>query len=276
MSLRQRLQARSPVVATFVLIPRIEVVEGLGRSGFDAVILDLEHGPYGVPDLPPLVAAAHGAGLQVLARVGNPSAAAIGVVLDTGADGIVVPHVASAATAAAAVDAVRFPPDGSRSLNPYVRAAGYDASDAFLDDANSRVALLVMVEGTDGVAALDDLVSTPGVDGVFVGPVDLSASLGHPGQPEHPDVIDAVRELIKTAAASECAVGVYSPSPEAASRWFDAGATLVALSADVAMALNGFRHFRSGVDHGQMHRSESVGAESAHDQRGTPGPGGDA
>lgn len=251
MSLRQALRDGSTVVATFALIPRVEIVEALARSGFEAVILDLEHGPYDVSELPSLVAAGHGAGLHVIARVGDPSAPAIGRVLDTGVDGVVVPHVSSAAQARAAVDAVRYPPEGSRSLNPYVRAAAYDASDSYLDDANSRVALLVMVEGVDGVTALDEFVRTPGVDGVFVGPVDLSAALGHPGQPEHPAVINAVGDLIKSATTSGCAAGVYSPTPEAATRWIEAGATLVALSADVAMAMDGFRHYHSRVDHGQ-------------------------
>lgn len=259
MAARQQLRGRAaPLVATFVLIPRVEIVEGLARAGFDAVVLDLEHGPYGVGDLTPLIAAAHGAGAQVLARVGEASPAAIGAVLDTGVDGVVVPHVDGPGQARAAVAAVRYPPQGMRSLNPYVRAAAYGeacepdrdpgaATETYLASANDGVALFVMVEGTDGYAALPEITAISGVDGIFVGPVDLSAALGFPGQPEHPRVVATVREILEKSRAAGCATAVYCPTPEAARRWLDAGARLVILSADMAMATSGFRSFVAGV-----------------------------
>jgi 2-keto-3-deoxy-L-rhamnonate aldolase RhmA len=231
------------LVATFVLIPRVEVVESLAYAGFDAVVLDLEHAPIGPGDLPGLVAAGQGAGAYVLARLGDRSPATVGMVLDTGVDGVVVPHVGDAATAGAVVRAGRFPPDGDRSLNPYVRAASYLAGDSFTNQANDDVAVLVMVEGEDGLGALDEISGVPGVDAVFVGPVDLSASLGRPGQPEHPEVVATVEGILGKLGARGVASAVYCPTPAAARRWQGCGARLVVLSADVAMAHSGYRHY---------------------------------
>jgi 2-keto-3-deoxy-L-rhamnonate aldolase RhmA len=229
------------LTATFLLLPRVEMVELLAAAGFDAVLVDLEHGPIADAELPGIVAAGHGAGVYVLARLGERAPATIGRVLDCGVDGVVLPHVESAADAREAVDAARFPPDGSRSLNPYVRAAGYDAQETFLATANAGVAVLVMVEGKDGLAALDEIAAVAGIDSVFVGPVDLSTSLGFPGQPEHPLVLEKVRDLMDRLAEAGVGTGIYCPTPAAAARWQQAGARLAALSADIAMAGAGFR-----------------------------------
>ena len=235
------------LLATFLLVPRVEIVESLAYAGFEAIVVDLEHAPISTSDLVPLVAAGHGAGAYVLARLGERSPAQIGAVLDTGVDGIVLPHVSGADDARAAVDAGRYPPDGSRSLNPYVRGAAYAAGDDFTRRANTTVAILVMVEGKDGVQSLDDIATVPGVDAVFVGPVDLSASLGLTGQPEHPAVVTAVSGILTRLNDHQVAGAVYCPTPAAATRWQGIGARLVVLSADIAMAGHGFRDFVAGL-----------------------------
>lgn len=231
------------LVATFVLVPRIEVVESLAYAGFDALVLDLEHAPIAPGDLPALVAAGHGAGAYVLARLGDRSPSTVGQVLDTGVDGVVVPHVGSAAEARTVVAAGRYPPDGERSLNPYVRAAAYQGGESFTNDANAAVAVLVMVEGRDGIEALDEIAAVPGVDAVFVGPVDLSAALGRVGQPEHPEVVATVEKLLGHLADMDVASAIYCPTPAAAHHWQRHGVRLLVLSADVAMAFSGYRHY---------------------------------
>ena len=242
-SLRQALRDPGPgLVASFVLLPRVEVVECLAYAGFDGVIIDLEHGPIAVGDLPPLVAAGQAAGMFVLVRLAEESVSVLGAVLDTGVDGIVLPHVSTVEDARAAVELGRYPPDGSRSLNPYVRAAHYLADDSFTDRANDTTAVMVMVEGKDGIAALPEIATVPGLDAVFVGPVDLSASLGVPGQPEHPAVIATVADTLRTAADLGVGTAIYCPTPRAANRWLRTGVRLAVLSADIAMASRGFRN----------------------------------
>lgn len=242
--LRSRLLDPSTrLTATFVLVPRVEIVETAAAAGFGAVVFDLEHGPYDVPELSPLIAAARGAGAAALVRVGELSDTVIGRALDAGADGVIVPHVAAPEEAAAAVAAARFPPDGTRSVNPYVRGARHGWAPSFLTDAAAGVAVMVMVEGAAGMAAAAEIVAVPGIDGVFVGPVDLAGAIGRPGEPEHPDVVAAVGGLLRQAGAAGVAPAVYAPTPVAARRWFDLGARFVALSADIAMAGEAFGRY---------------------------------
>jgi 2-keto-3-deoxy-L-rhamnonate aldolase RhmA len=235
-------------VTTFLLIPRVEIVEMVGGAGFDGVVLDLEHGPLVAADLPGLAAAARAADVYAIARVAERSPAGIAAALDAGVDGVLVPHVGSADDARAVVSAGRFPPRGERSLNPYVRGLGYGQElDGGLAAVDDGIAILVMLEGADAVDDLESICAVPDLDGVFVGPVDLSASLGHPGDPEHPVVVDAVREMFRRTRTVGAHAGVYAPSAEAAARWLDAGASLVAVSADVAMALRAFAGMRAAV-----------------------------
>ena len=241
-NLRTRLAGEGPpLVATFVIVPRVEIVELAALAGFDAVILDQEHGPIGVETLPPLVAAARGAGLTCLVRVPECRAKQIEAALDSGADGVLVPHVSSAEAAAETVAAARFAPEGRRGANPYVRAASYSANERFFAEANERAACLALVEGTQGVRAIDEILAVPGLDAVFIGPVDLSAALGIPGQPEHPDVVETVRGLVEKGHGRGVATAVFAPTPEAARRWLGLGVRLVALSVDTGLILEGFR-----------------------------------
>ncbi len=239
--LRAALAARRRLLGTFVMLPRVEIVEMLGSAGFDVAVFDLEHAPIEIGDLPPLAAAARGSSMYSVARLASNVPAEIGRALDAGVDGLLVPHVSSADEARRVAAAGRFPPDGERSLNPYVRGADYGRSDGNgRDEANARVALVAMLEGEAAVDRLDEICGVPGLDALFVGPVDLSASLGVPGEPEHPRVVGAVRGIVRRLAGDGMASGMYAPTPEAAARWFEAGASLVALSADIAMAVDAF------------------------------------
>ena len=97
-----------------------------------------------------------------------------------------------------------------------------------------------MVEGAEGIRNLDEIAAVAGVDAIFLGPVDISASMGRPNQPEHPDVVDALADLFARCAANGTVCGVYAPNAAAAARWFNRGAVFVAASADVAMILGAF------------------------------------
>jgi 4-hydroxy-2-oxoheptanedioate aldolase len=167
--------------------------------------------------------------------------AGIGRVLDLGAAGVLVPHVDSAAAARAVVRAARFAPDGERGANPYVRSGGYGGDSALLARAGRDAAVLVMVEGAAGVAAVPEILAVPGLDGIFLGPVDLSHSLGVPGQTEHPRVIGTLREVAAQAAAAGVAAAVFAPEPRRARDWLQRGLRLVACGVDTGLALEGLR-----------------------------------
>lgn len=231
-SLRQRLTGEDPLVACFSIIPALETVEILGLAGFDAVILDLEHGPWGIGKLGGLIAAAHSRGIYAIVRVLANDPASIGAVLDAGADGVLVPQVATAAEAAAAVRAARFAPDGTRGANSWVRAAGFNGGPDWFARANAEVALIVMIEGREGADNAAEILATPGLDGVFLGPVDLSHALGVPGQTGHPAVLGRMEEVIAAARMQGCAPAVFAPTSAEARRWIGMGARLVACGVD--------------------------------------------
>jgi 2-keto-3-deoxy-L-rhamnonate aldolase RhmA len=246
--LRARLAAGPPVIASFSIVPRVEVVEIAAAAGFDAVVLDREHGPVDVADLLPLVAAAHGAGIHAIVRVPANDAPMICAALDVGADAVLVPHVSSAEAAAAAIAAARHAPEGHRGVNPIVRAARYGADPAgFLAGANARVAVIAMIEGSEGVAASAEIVRTPGLDAVFVGPYDLSAALGIPGRTGAPEVVARIASIAAEAAAAGIACGTYAPTPDVARRWVDGGLRFVGLGFDTLHLLAGMRAAVDGV-----------------------------
>jgi 2-keto-3-deoxy-L-rhamnonate aldolase RhmA len=246
--LRARLRSGGPLAATFVMIPRIEIVEMAAGAGFDAVVCDLEHGPMAVEDLPGLHAAARAAGAYSLARIASSRPVEISRALDMGVDGVIVPHVGSRQAAEQVATAGRFPPAGARSLNPYVRGVGYGLRTGDqTGEANERSALIVMIEGDDALGAVDEIAAVPEIDALFVGPIDLAGSLGFPGQPEHPDVIATIRDLIRRLAQRGTAIGIYAPTAEAARRWLSEGASLVVASADNAMTMRAFAAMRTAI-----------------------------
>jgi 2-keto-3-deoxy-L-rhamnonate aldolase RhmA len=247
-SLRASLNNGDSVVATFLLLPRLEVVELASAAGFGAVIIDLEHGPIAAIDLPALAAAARGSGIYAIARVADNSATAIGQALDAGVDGVMVPHVCSPADAKQVVSSGRYAATGDRSLNPYTRGNGYDLGNGTTTrDIDERVALIAMLEGADIMGSLEAICDVSELDAIFVGPVDLSASLGLKGNSDHPKVVAAVTDALTRVRAAHRAFGVYASTADAGGRWLDMGAALVAVSADTAVLLGGLRNLRGAI-----------------------------
>lgn len=211
-------------------IPRLEIVEIALTAGFDGVLIDLEHGPITVSDLPPMIAAVNAFGGDCLVRVESGYSEAVGRALDAGASGIVFPRVADVHTAAHAVDVARF--SGGRGFNPFVRAGGYGALKGFAEKADAEVEVICMIEGRDGLDNAREIVRVDGVTGIFVGPYDLSAALGHPGDTQHPTVVKAIDLVIEMAVAEGCSVGVFSADPAEARSWRQKGADMLFIGVD--------------------------------------------
>lgn len=245
--LRQRLLSSAPMLGIFSIIASTEVVEMVGLAGFDAVILDMEHGPQGIQALSPLILAARSRGLLALARVRANDPSLIGSALDAGAAGVVVPQVTTAQAARAVVQAARFAPLGSRGVNPWVRAADFTAGPDWFERANREIAVIVMIEGREGLDNLDQILQVDGVDAIFLGPVDLAQSLGVGLQPEHPAVVEQVSLAVKAADARGKATAVFAPTAAAARRWFDRGVRFVGVSEDTAVIADALRQLRQQV-----------------------------
>jgi 4-hydroxy-2-oxoheptanedioate aldolase len=231
-NLRQRLRQPQPFLTLFSIIPAVELVEIAAISGFDGIILDTEHGSYGTEALPALILAARARGIFPIVRVRSNDASLIGAALDAGAAGVLVPQVGSLAEATQAVQAARFAPQGTRGANPWVRAAAYGSTSGWFQTANDETAVLLMIEGAGGLQALNDIIALPDLDGIFLGPVDLSHALGVPGQTSHASVHEAIDATISRAVVAGIAPGVFSPTTAAAKTWLDRGARFVAVGVD--------------------------------------------
>jgi 4-hydroxy-2-oxoheptanedioate aldolase len=200
-------------------------VEAAGYAGFDAVIVDAEHGAASGPAIEQQVRAADATGLPALVRVPGTDAAAILTALDAGATGIVVPHVRDPAGAAAAVAAAHYPPRGRRGLALTTRAGRHGTAPLaeHLARAAADTVVVVQIEDADAVPLARAIVAVDGVDAVLIGATDLSISLGHPGEPDHPEVRDAIASITAACHGAGIAAAMVVASSEQAGTWHRSG-----------------------------------------------------
>lgn len=247
--LRQALAAKSVLYGTWVQTPSPEVVEILGWSGWDFVILDMEHGPYGPEGLPHLIRAAEAGGTTPFVRVPLSAPDQVGKALDLGAAGIVSPGVTSAEIGASAVRLTRFPPGGTRGSSPSTRQLHYSAIPfASLTAKDAPQPLIVLqVEARLATSDLGSILGIEGLDVVFIGPYDLSTSLGLPGQFDHPTVRDAISEIVKRAGERGAAVGIWVPDATAARFWSGQGVRFVTVGNNELMLFGAASSLRRSV-----------------------------
>lgn len=205
--LRKLLSEAGPVYNAILTIPDPGVAGILGWSGFDYVVIDAEHAPFTLESMRACVDALSASPAASVVRVAANDPVHIKQALDLGVDGVQVPTVSDAAAAAAAVRASRYAPEGNRGVG-LGHAARYGANvDEYLATANSRVAVLAMIEDRSGVEHAAEIAAVEGLDGVLIGPFDLSADLGLLGQLEHPTVQDAFSHVIEACVAAGTKVG---------------------------------------------------------------------
>ncbi|WP_458211074.1 HpcH/HpaI aldolase family protein, partial [Haladaptatus sp. NG-SE-30] len=183
-----------------------------------------------------------------IVRVRENSEAEIQRALDVGAAGVEIPQIETRADAEAAVDHARFDPLGERGLSPYVRAGGYTGRDDYTARQNEETTVIIHIEGERGVDNLDDILAVEGIDVLFLGPYDMSQSLGISGQVRDDRVEDLMQEVCDRAAEEDKVVGTYADDPEMAEQWIDAGAQYVAIHVDGAILTHAFEDIVESVD----------------------------
>ena len=174
------LSSGKPFLGIFLQIPAPDVAEIIGRAGFDCGIIDMEHGMLGADGAIPLVRACDVVGMATLIRVPNVEHHKITQDLDFGASAVMVPNVRDRQDAALAVAAAKYYPEGNRGVCPFARGAGYDGAGdpEYYRRANVETAVVLQIEGAEGITNLDAILEVPQVDCIFVGPFDLAQSLG--------------------------------------------------------------------------------------------------
>lgn len=249
---KERLKNGEKLFGPFINMNYPAVVEVAGMAGFDFCIIDNEHGEIPVERTLDMIRACKLAGIPSIVRVyeGNPEL--IDKALDLGADGVQIPNIGSKEAAEIAVSAAKFAPEGSRGCNRYVRAGKYGSIDKadFFGKANDETAVILQVEGQDGVQALPDILKVKGFDVLFVGPYDLSASLGIPGQVNHPKVIAQMEEIMRQAKEVGVAVGFFCDDVATAVEWKNRGVQYVSFSSDIGQLYERFKEAADGFAKG--------------------------
>ena len=215
------------------------IIEATGLSGLDFVILDCEHGYISFETLYNHVRASQLSGISSIVRVSNHEANNIATALDSGAEGVQIPNINSAKQAKDAVSAARFFPNGNRGVCRFVKAANYGTKERqdYFKDANKSI-IILQVEGLEGVRNIDEILDVPNFDVLFIGPYDLSQSVGKPGDVTCPEVISLMREIATKAKQKNIKLGTFCDTLDTATLFKEEGFHYIAYSVDINIYIN--------------------------------------
>lgn len=231
---RKALLERRLTFGSWIQIGHPAVAEILARAGFEWLAVDMEHTDIGIKTFCEVVRGMHGRGAIPLARVRENDVLAIRQVLDAGAQGVIVPLINSAKEAAMAVKAAKYPPQGVRGF-AFCRANNFGVDfDKYAAEANQNIAVVMMIESRPAVENINEILSVEGVDGVFIGPYDMSGSYGITGQVSHPDIVKACQTVSAACEKHGKSAGLHivRPDEKLIKKAVDDGFTFIALGTD--------------------------------------------
>ncbi len=241
-SFKQAISAGRMQIGLWAGIPDTTSAEICAGAGFDCLVLDGEHAPFDMRAIYTYLQAVAAYDVHPIVRAVTGDSNLIKQLLDFGAQTLLIPMVNSAEQAQALVRAMRYPPAGMRGMGSSIaRAARWNAVPDYTARANEEVCLLVQAETTTAIENLDAIVQVEGVDGVFIGPSDLSASMGHVGQPQHPEVVAVIDDAIERIVKAGKAACILALDPAQARHYIDQGAGFVAVGVDTMLLGNSAR-----------------------------------
>lgn len=232
---KRALRAGRQQIGLWNALPDAYAAEIVAGSGFDWLLLDTEHAPN---DPIGVLAQLQAIAPYPVSPVVRPVANDVNVIkrlLDVGAQTLLVPYVQTVAEAEAAVAAVRYPPAGIRGISSVSRATRFGRIPGYAATADDEICLLVQVETKETLDRIEAIADVEGVDGIFVGPGDLAATLGHPGAPGHPEVVAAVEDAVRRIVAAGKPAGILTPDTALARRCIALGTTFTAVGIDAAI-----------------------------------------
>lgn len=249
--------SQETALSVFVGFPGTQMVEMVAYNGFDAVVIDNEHGMLSAENVEHMVIAAENAGITPLVRVVSSDPAHILKAMDRGAHGVHVPQVETKEQAISVVEAVKYPPCGKRGAAFSMRAAKYGTVPIheYLEHANKQSLICIHIESGKAMDNLKEILSVKGIDMVFIGPTDLSVSLGFAGNIAHPEVLKSIDKIYHTAKEQGLKVGIHTKSKEGARQREEWGADYVSLT--VTSLLNeAFKDYIAGVKNKKVNQNQ--------------------
>ncbi len=243
--LKERLRGGETVIGTFSGIPSPSLVEAIGYSGIDFIVIDSEHGPVEMQTAENVVRAAEITGMAPIIRVPNNESHLILRALDIGAHGVQVPHVSTKEEAVLVSEYSKYHPQGKRGLSPFTRAGKYGlAAESHTLRINENVIVVVNIEGIEGIQNLNEIASVPEIDVIFIGPYDLSQSLGKPGQVEDPEVIKLIKNNVKIIKNSGKSCGSFARDIKYLEILVDCGVQYITYMVDSSMILQSYKNLK--------------------------------
>jgi 2-dehydro-3-deoxyglucarate aldolase len=241
---KRRLLAGETLIGCWCSLANPITTEVLGVAGFDWLLLDAEHSPNDIGTfIPQLMALKDSASAPVVRPSWNDTVE-IKRLLDAGFYNFLGPFVQSADDARRAVAATRYPPEGVRGVSVAQRSNRFGTVPDYFAGIDEQICLLVQIESRKGLEAATEIASVEGVDGVFVGPSDLAAAVGHLGNPNHPEVQEAIAAAFAAVKARGKSLGILAPVEADARRYLEMGATFVAVGSDLGVFRNGTQALR--------------------------------
>jgi 4-hydroxy-2-oxoheptanedioate aldolase len=220
-------------------LPGSYAAEAVAGSGYDWLLFDTEHSPGDPLTVLAQLQAVAPYDVSAVVRPASNDTVLIKRFLDLGAQTLLIPYVQNAQEARAAVAAMRYPPDGIRGVSGLTRATRFGRIPGYGKRAAEELCLLVQVETREALDQLEAIAAVEGVDGVFIGPADLAASLGHVGDPGHPDVVAAVEDAVRRLRAAGKPAGILTPDAGFAKRCIEIGTIFTAVAIDAGILARG-------------------------------------
>lgn len=234
---KKGLSGATPMAGIWSMSGSPLVVEALGCAGYDFVVLDMEHSPNDVPRMLGLLQAIAGTPAAPLVRLPWNDMVVAKQVLDLGAQSLMVPFIQNAEEARAAVAATRYPPDGVRGVAGMSRASRFAGVPGYLEKAADELCVVLQIETIEAVGKIAEIAAVPGVDSIFVGPSDLSASMGHIGRIDHPEVQQALADAAKACAEAGKPSGILAANAEQAKTYLGYGYSWAAAGSDLGLIM---------------------------------------
>tara|TARA_B100000700_G_scaffold33357_1_gene32051 strand:+ start:17714 stop:18511 length:798 start_codon:yes stop_codon:yes gene_type:complete len=244
-------------VGTWLMTASTNVAEAIGFAGFDYVVLDMEHVPVDVPQAIAIMQAVAGTPADLVVRLPWNDPILVKRVLDSGAQTLMFPYIQNAEEARQAVASTRYPGRGFRGVAAVHRASRYGTVKEYLNEADREIGVILQLETPEAIEAMPSIAEVVGVDGLFIGPGDLSASMGRIGDIRHPEVQDAIAEAVAACRARDLPCGIVGADPTLVGEYIAKGFSFVAIGSDMSMMMSRAQEYLAAL------RGEAASTENS-------------